>query len=256
MSDFPYRLGRMAAAHPVGYRTVDHYADLTEAPRTFDHTDGWDRFAMLGNGPDPTLSVHGGTPVGDCAFAGTANVTVIDQVECAQPVLMPTADEVVATYLTYNRGADVGANLSQLLAFWHSHGLPWAAKCAGYAGANFRDRDEFWAATNLFGCAYIGVVMTAAMQQATARGDAWDFDGSDADYQVEGGHCVVVVSRHIGGGEVVTWGMRQAFTDRWLANCVEEAHVVLTAGQVARGGDGYGVDVERLQRDLAALDAR
>lgn len=250
---FPYMLGRQAATHPVGYRTVDHYADLTEAPAVFDHTGGWNHFAMLGNGPDPTLSANGGRPVGDCAFAGTANVTVIDQVECGEPIIMPTSNEVVRAYLAYNHGQDCGANLTQLLAAWHLAGLPWAGKCAGYASAKVHDPDEFWAATNLFGCAYIGVVMTEAMQQATQNGDPWDFTGSAADSQVEGGHCVVVVARERGGGELVTWGMRQPFTDRWLATCVEEAHVVVTPGQVARGGDGYGVDIDRLQYDLQAM---
>ena len=250
---FPYLLGRQAATHPIGYRSIAHYAELADAPAAFDHTNGWDHFEMLGNGPDPTLSVNGGRPVGDCAFVGTANVTVIDQVECGETVTMPSADQVVSTYLTYDQGRDLGANLAQLLGYWHTHGLPWAGRCAGYASANLRDLDEFWAATNAFGCAYIGVVMTQAMQQATAAGRPWDFTGSEADYKVRGGHCVVVVAREDGGGEVVTWGMRQQFTDAWLQNCVEEAHVVITPGQVARGGDGFGVDLERLQADLAGL---
>lgn len=250
---FPYMLGRQAATHPIGYRSITHYAALPDAPAEFDHTGGWNHFQMLGNGPDPTLTVHGGVPVGDCAFVGTANVTAIDQIETNEAVRFPTADDVVSTYLTYDRGKDMGANLSELLAYWHNHGLPWAGRCAGYASVNPRDTDEFWAAVNAYGCGYIGVAMTQAMQQATQEGNPWDFTGSPADYQVEGGHCVVVVSRMTGGGEVVTWGMRQRFTDAWLQACVEEAHVVITPAQVARHGDGYGLDIERLEADLADL---
>lgn len=255
MTDFPYRLGRQPATHPVGYRSIFHYApSLPDAPAEFDHTGGFDGFHMLGNGPDPSLHVHGAQPVGDCAFVGTANVTAVDQIETHGAPHFPTSDELVSAYLAYDHGKDVGANLTELLAVWHRLGLSWAGKAAGYGSVPVHDTDAFWAAVNAFGCGYIGVVMTEAMQQATQAGEPWDFTGSAADYQVEGGHCVVVISRMTGGGEVATWGMRQKFTDAWLRACVEEAHVVVTPAQLTAKGDGYGLDIDRLDAALRSMD--
>lgn len=76
------------------------------------------------------------------------------------------------------------------------------------------------------------------------------------DEQIEGGHCVVAISRTSaeGDGEVATWGMRQPFTARWFKTYVEEAHVVVTPAQKARGGNGGGVDFEHLERDLAVVE--
>jgi hypothetical protein len=251
-----YQLGRRAAVHPIGYRPITHYGALLDAPPVFDRTNGFNGFRVLGNGPDPTLTVNHGKPVGDCAFVGTENVTVVDQIECGEPPTFPTSDLVVSTYLTYDHGQDKGANLSELLAYWHNHGLPWAGKNCGYASANFRDIDEFWAAVYAFGCGYIGILVTEAMQQQTAAGEPWDITGTDMDERVVGGHCVVPIARTSaeGDGEVATWGMRQPFTARWFKTFVEEAHVVVTPAQKARGGNGAGIDFEHLERDLAVVE--
>lgn len=189
----------------------------------------------------------------NCAFVGTVNAGVVDAVETDEPVRFPTSNEVVSTYLAYDHGQDVGANLSQLLALWHKTGLPWSKPLVGYAAVNFRDPGEFWASVNAFGCGYVGILVTQAMQEQTARGEPWDLTGSYLDDQIMGGHCVVVISRTPGGGEVATWGMRQAFTDRWLTRFLEEAHVVITPQQAQAKGNGCGLDIEHLQADLARL---
>lgn len=247
-------LGRQHAIHPVGYSLIDRFVDaLPEAPASFDHTNGFNAFQMLGNGPDPSLTVNGGNPVGDCAFVGTVNVGVVDQIETHVTPSFPTSNEVVSTYLTYDHGQDQGANLSQLLAYWQTTGLPWSGKIAGYAALNHRDIDEFWAGVNAFGNGYIGIVVTQAMMTQTQNGEPWDITGTPADDQVLGGHCVTAISRLPIGGEVVTWGMRQQFTTRWFRHFVEESHVVLTPSQVAASGNGYGLDIAKLQAALKAL---
>jgi len=245
--------GRHPATHPVGYKLIDNFvSSIPEPPASFDHTNGFDGFKMLGNGPDPTLTVHGGNPVGDCAFVGTVNVDVIDAVETGEPVVLPTADTVVSEYLTYDGGVDQGANLTQLLAYWHRTGL-WGSKILGYAAVNFRELDEVWAYANAFGVLYIGIAVPAAMEEQVANGQTLDLTGTAADTQILGGHCVDIISRSKGGGEIVTWGQRVAFTDRWLQTYMEEAHVVITQAQFARNGDGYGIALPTLQSSLAGL---
>lgn len=250
-----YCYGRQPAIHPVGYRLIGHYVPgIPDAPATFDHTNGFSGFKMLGNGPDSTLTANGGRPVGDCGFVGSVNVDLIDSIEAHEPFQIPSSDEVVTDYLAYNHGQDRGVALIELLAYWQQIGL-WDSKIAGYAAVNFRDTDELWAACNAFGCLYVGIAVPATAQQQFQAGEPWDLTGTDADYEIEGGHCVVIVSRDSDGGELVTWGRRQRFTDRWARTYLEEAHVVLTASQVARNGDGYGIDLTQLQADLAKLAA-
>jgi hypothetical protein len=248
---FTNRLGRKPARIPVGYRSIFHFATLPDAPRTFDPTRGYTDWGMMGNGPDPRLTVHGGKPVGDCAFAGSAHLAMATDIETGEEVTKPSANEVVSTYLAFGHGRDEGAVLTDVLAYWRHVGLPWG-DIAGYASVPVHDPDCFWAATYAFGAAYIGVAMTQAMAEATERHEPWDFTGCPEDFDVLGGHCVVVISRTSDGGEVVTWGQRQAFTDAWLRHNVEEAHVVITPAQLQAKGDGYALDLGKLE---AALDA-
>lgn len=252
MSDiFEYMLGRQAATHPIGYQSIFEYVDaLPAADAVFDHTNGFNGFKMLGNGPDPSLTIDGGRPKGDCAFVGTVNVGVIDEVETGTPVTIPTSDLVVGTYDTYDHGQDLGANLSQLLAYQYNVGLPWL-KGAPYAAVSPKDVDEFWSATEAFGCTYIGIAVTEAMQRQTQNGEPWDVSLTGND--IVGGHCVVCFARDANGGTVATWGMRQKFTTRWFKKYVEEAHVILTPSQVTKGSNGYGLDLAHLKADLAKL---
>ena len=248
-----FRYGRNAASFPVGMPWIHRMADLPSAPEVFDHTNGFDHFQMLGNGPDPTLTVHGGRPVGDCAFVGTSNCCLLDAVETGDPYIPPTSNEIVSTYLTYDHGQDKGANLTQLLQFWHTHGLPWGGKIAGWASVDPRNPERFWSACNAFGCLYIGIAVPATMDQQVMDGQTLDLTGTDADYQIQGGHCVVVASRTETGGELITWGQRVPFTQRWADTYIEEAYVVITPQQMAKGGDGYGLNLGGLQDILAGL---
>ena len=249
----PGLYGRKPAIRPVGLASIEHYAtSLPAAPAVFDHTDDFDGFEMLGNGPDPTLTVNGGNPVGDCGVVGSVNVELVDSVETDEPFTMPSSDTVVSEYLRYDQGQDVGVALTQFLTYWQRAGLPWG-QIAAWASVNASDPESFWAACNAFGCLYVGIAVPAPAQEQFANGEPWDLTGTSADRQIEGGHCVVVVSRKLGGGELVTWGKRQAFTDRWWAAYGEEAHVAITPSQVERHGNGYGLDLASLQADLALL---
>jgi hypothetical protein len=248
-----YRFGRQSARHPVGMPFIHRYCDLPPAPAVFDRTGGYSRFAMLGNGPDPTLTVNSGRPVGDCAFVGTVNATVVDSVETAQPIQMPTADEVVSTYLTFDHGKDKGANLVDLLQFWQSHGLPWG-QISAWASVDPHNTDRLWAACYTFGCLYVGIAVPATMEPQVDNGETLDLTGRLADRQIVGGHCVVIVSRDTDGGELVTWGRRVRFSERWWDTYGEEAFVVITGPQVRADGNGCGLDLHQLQADLSCLD--
>lgn len=254
-----FALGRRAPVRQVGWRarTIEHYATLPAPAASFDHTQGFDGFKMLGNGPDPTLTVNGGNPVGDCGWVGSVNVDLIESLETGERFVWPTSDEVVTDYLRYDHGQDLGVDLSTFLTYWQTVGLPWGGKIAGHAEVDLQGGvDRAWAAANAFGCLYIGIAVPAPMDEQAASGEILDLTGTSDDRDIQGGHCVVVVSRDAdvgngqSGGELATWGMRVKFTDRWLQTYMEEAHVAITGAQVERNGDGYGLDLASLQADL------
>lgn len=242
-------LGRRPAKRPVGLRLLSTYSSLPAAPETFDYTNGFDGWGMYGNGPDPSLTVHSGVPVGDCGFAGAVHLEMATAAETKESINWPTSNEVVSEYLAYDHGVDQGVALADLLAYWRATGL-WGRKIAAYAPVNIHDPDEMWAACNAFGALYIGVAVPAPAQMQFARHEPWELTGTAQDRQIIGGHCVVIVARAKGGGEVVTWGGRQEFTDEWLATYLEEAWVAITPEQVEAHGDGYGLGMLQLNEDL------
>lgn len=235
---------------PVGARNMSTFMDTTppDAPTTYDKTNGNPQFQMLGNGPDPTLTVNHGNPVGDCGFVMTVNDEYINACETGESFTMPPANEVVSDYLRYNHGVDRGVVNAQLFNYWHTVGLPWAGRLVGAAGVNHQDWDESWAYMYAFGGGCIAVAVTEAMEEQSARGDAWDITGTAADYNVLGGHDVYVFARQDADtGVLATWGKPQLFTRRWWLNYVQELDVTVTDRQVERRGNGYGVDLAQLE---------
>ena len=237
---------------PVGYKPLA--ASLTavpsDAPAVFDPLNGANPFHMLGNGPDPTLSVHGGQPVGDCGFVMTVNANVVTAAGLDLPFAIPSSNTVVSNYLAYNGGQDVGVVNSSLIPYWHNVGL-WGSTIQGYGSVDFRDFEEAMAYCHAFLGLCTGIAVTEAMERATQNGEPWDFTGSAADQNVLGGHDVFVFGRDEQGlGILATWGQRQLFTQRWWENLVEECDAVVTAEIVAAKGDGLNLDLGQLDSYL------
>ena len=251
ISKYGYRYGLVPSAHPLGYRDMSFFmtAAPSDAPDIYDKTNGANGFTMLGNGPDPTLTVNGGNPCGDCGFVMTANIEYVDSCETEEPFTMPTSDVLVTDYLRYNHGQDIGVQNPQLFAYWHKIGLPWGSKLVGSGGVNYRDWDESWAYLYVFGSGALQVLVSESMEDATQAGEPWDYTGSYADENILGGHDVCVFARQDAStGILATWGQRQLFTRAWWEHQVQGLDVLLTDKQVARGSDGYGVDIAKLKQ--------
>ena len=257
MSKYGYKYGLNLEARPLGSRDMSFFMTTAPAdsPNTYDKTNGVNGFQMLGNGPDPTLTVNGGNPVGDCGFVMTVNCEYVDSCETDEPFTMPTSNVVVGGYLVYNHGQDIGVSNPQLFAYWRKVGLPWGSKLVGSGGVNYRDWDESWAYLYTFGSGALQVLVSEAMEEATQNGQPWDYNGTAADDNILGGHDVCVFARQDATtGVLATWGMRQLFTQNWWTHQVQGLDVLLTDKQVARNGNGYGVDIAKLEQYTNALD--
>lgn len=257
-----FRFGLRESAKPIGLPKLTSVAEIPDAPATFDHTNGFSGFQMLGNGPDPTLTVHKGQPVGDCGFVMTVNAALVDGLETGESFTMPSSNLVVTDYLRYDHGQDLGVSNPQLFTYWHKVGLPWAAtstnpdgKLHSWADVNANDWDETMAATNAFGCVALEIVVWQSMMEATQAGEPWDWSRS-TDTTPLGGHDVLGFARvDLDDGVLATWGMRQQFTKAWFKHAVQGASVLLTPAQIAAKGNGYGVDEERLESFMEGLAA-
>lgn len=253
-SKYGYRYGRRPAVHPVGYKAIgaSMTAEPSDAPANFDPLDGANPFHMLGNGPDPTLTVNGGNPVGDCGFVMTVNSNVVTSAAVAGDFEQPTANECVTDYLRYDHGQDQGVQNSELLPYWHRIGL-WGSKIQGYGSVNYHDLDEAMAYCHAFYGICTGIAVSESMEDATQAGEPWDYTGSPADDNILGGHDVYVFGRQDGYGVLATWGQRQLFTPRWWEHFVEECDAVVT-NELVVAKPGL-VDVRRLDGYLNGIAA-
>ena len=103
MSD--HKLGKLAATRPHGLRDLVAYSNgpLPTPPASVDvpYVPEW---GMAGNGPDPSLTVNGGKPVGDCVIAGAAHTIMASNVEVQRLDAVPSSDAVVEQYFAITGG--------------------------------------------------------------------------------------------------------------------------------------------------------
>ena len=178
---------------------------------------------MLGNGPDPTLTVHSGQPVGDCTFAGRQHLRMAKAAAAAQAETWETANELVTEYLAYDHGKDQGANIADLLLYWYRKGA-----IKAFAPVDHADPAGCDAVMTAFHGLYVGVNLTDDADALFGKGQAWTVaSGERAD--PNDGHCIVKVKAD--GRQVdiwVTWGALQESTRDWTAACMDEAWALVT----------------------------
>jgi hypothetical protein len=178
---------------------------------------------MLGNGPDPTLTVHGGQPVGDCTFAGRQHLRMAKAAASGTTETWETTDQLVTEYLAYDHGKDEGANIADLLLAWYQ-----AKKILAFAPVDHTDVAACDSAMQAFHGLYVGVNLTDDADALFGKGEPWTVaDGQKPD--PNDGHCIVKVKAD--GQQIdtwVTWGALQGSTLAWTAACLDEAWAVVT----------------------------
>ena len=236
------RYGRLAARRPVGLADLDAYlvSPLPPPPPSVPApTAAW---GMLGNGPDPSLTVGGGRPLGDCTIAGVVHLRMAVACRVGDVEVFPDADSVAETYLQLAHGRDTGLVEADVLHTWHTTGL-FADRSLGYAPLNWRDPTALRQGIAVFGGVYLGVAMPVSAQAQFAAGEPWTVGG---DRRIVGGHCVVAVGYDPDWLFVATWGTVQRVAWGWLAAYGEEGWAVVCSEEPA-------VDVNVLQADLACI---
>jgi hypothetical protein len=198
---------------------------------------------MLGNGPDPTLTVHGGQPVGDCTFAGRQHLRMAKAAASDTTETWETTDQLVTEYLAYDHGKDEGANIADLLLAWYQ-----AKKILAFAPVDHTQVAACDSAMQAFHGLYVGVNLTDDADALFGKGQPWTVaDGEQPD--PNDGHCIVKVKAD--GQQLdswVTWGALQESTMAWTAACLDEAWAVVTTEDEAAI-----LDMPALLADINAL---
>jgi hypothetical protein len=200
-------------------------------------------WGMLGNGPDPTLHVHGGQPVGDCTFAGRQHLRMAKAAAAAETETWETTDQLVTEYLQYDHGKDEGANIADLLLSWYN-----AKRILAFAPVDHTDAAECDSTMAAFHGLYVGVNLTDDADALFGKGEAWTTaNGEQPD--PNDGHCIVKVKSDGQQTDTwVTWGALQPSTLAWTSACLDEAWAVVTTEDQAAT-----INMPALLADINAL---
>jgi hypothetical protein len=200
-------------------------------------------WGMAGNGPDPTCTTYP-DGVGDCTFAGRLHSQMAKAAAGHEPMPDETSDALVAEYLAYDGGQDVGANIADLLLAWYKSG-----KVLAFAPVDHTDPAAVDAAVQAFHGCYVGVNLTDDAEDLFSEGKPWTLAGGEQPDPSEG-HCVVRVAADGHWFDTyVTWGALQPATRDWSAACLDEAWVIVTA----EDADAASLDITALRADIDAL---
>jgi hypothetical protein len=197
---------------------------------------------MLANGPDPTCTTHP-NGVGDCTFAGRQHYEMAKAAAYGEVMPNESSDDLVAEYLAYDNGQDVGANIADLLLSWYN-----AGKIVAFAPVDHTNRAECDSAMAAFHGLYVGVNLTPNADQLFSKHEPWTVNGVKPDPQE--GHCIVRVAADTTSDTWVTWGALQESDTHWTQECVEEAWVVITEQDVAATEN---LDIDALKADINLL---
>ena len=190
--------------------------------------------------------------LGDCTIAGALHVNQAGNVIAAEPWTYCGDDEVDSTYMGLTGGQDTGLLLPQVLNPWHMGPFLGQPPNGGFASVRPKNTNTMKQAIWIFGNAYCAVdlPMPAQEQFRPDGSGVWTLTGTDADYQIEGGHCIVAVAYTAEGIWFITWGGVVLATWEWWFTYGVQAYAVVPPGFVARGGDARGFSLHAMDNYL------
>jgi hypothetical protein len=246
MPETIFKTGKLPARHIDGLAMIHEYltAPLPPGPLVY---------------PAPSVVrwlMYGNDQVGDCTWAGILHARMAAAARLGEVETWPADQTVIAAYLAYNGGQDVGCCEADLLTYYQRNFIL-GDRCVGFAPVDIADQTTVKAAIALFGCAYIGVQLPDSVLPVSAGVlPPWTVvpDGSAANApNPANGHCVIIVGYNLQGAWVVTWGTVVFCSWAFLAAYMDEDWAIIT-GEFVRANPGV-VDVKALLIDLGKLAA-
>lgn len=192
---------------------------------------------------------------GDCTIAGAVHLNQQGALVLDMPWTY-CGDEVTdRTYFTLTKGADSGLQLPQVLRPWHMGEFLGQKPNGGYGFVHPKATTQVQQSIWVFGAIYMAVNLPAiAQDQFKVDGSGvWELTHTQADYQIEGGHCIVGVAYSPEGVYVVTWGGIVLVTWEWWFTYGTQAYAVVPPDFVAHNGDGRGFDLRAMDMFLPTI---
>lgn len=241
---------------PLLHTLVVSGADQS-VPKRADVSHGFENWLMLGNGPDRTLTINDGRPVGDCFFAALYHGLMVKALTGLSEsggtfrpgFALPTANEVVGLYLGYQNGLPPGQSSTHgpdngtVLA----DGLAWLQKAGiikRYGPVDHRNTTAVKQALIAHKGVLVGVNLDGDAEQEFAEGQPW----RELHDPTAGGHAIYEIAYDPDDDTFITWGADQKATLAWDADQVTEAFWF----QAPWEDDAPGFDFGPLDAKLAA----
>ena len=146
-------------------------------------------------------------------------------------MVTPSLADVIAVYSAVtgyvpgDPSTDNGAAITDVLAYWQSHGIA-SHTILGWAAVPL-DPASIDLATYIFGAVDIGFNVPAYALTETNWGWPWDL-APEGDGTIVGGHSVPVFGYGRRGFDVTTWGANQKMGRPFAATFMDEAYAVVT----------------------------
>lgn len=186
-----------------------------------DKTAGITDLGMDGNGPDPTLTVNNGQPVGDCgpcAVPAHANMVTAVMAGLALADNTMTSDEVVDLYFEFTGGQDTGVDLGDWLLWLFKKGL-----IKGFVKIALEDLDG---ALSVFDIIIVGVNLNPDADEQFPNWSLGPNDQPDPD----DGHAILYgfAQSVTGPFKWASWGAWATSDLAWRQQCPQQAFAVVT----------------------------
>lgn len=242
-----YRTGltRFDAEKHARFRSAAEYGFTFQTPSyPVDKTFGIADWGMEGNGPDPTLTLNNGQPVGDCGpSAVPAHAAIIaNQLVGGLPgFTRMTADQVVSLYFEFTGGQDTGVDLGDWLLWLFQKGL-----IAGFVKI---DVAELESALATFDVVVTGVDLIGTEPQGVVP---WDVPPGASPNPNEG-HAILFgrATSESGPFGWISWGQVIESTLAWRQQCPQQAFAVLMDAEIT--AKGWAQQAAAIVADLKAL---
>lgn len=224
---------------------------LTSAAPTYPENRDW--ISAVANYP-----MFGNDRIGDCTCATAGHIIQSLSTYGQGSTSTITLKDVISAYSAVsgydpNTGRnDNGAVIQDVLNYWRKNGIG-GHKILAFAEVDFKNKDELFAAMNMFGTIYLGINFPNTAMDQFNRDEPWDY--VPGAYS-EGGHAINASYYDVSDKlwKVVTWGKVQPMTQAFWDHYVEEAWVVITQEWFnAQGNSPTGLDTHALGEQFANM---
>ncbi len=201
--------------------------------------------------------MFGNNALNDCTCAAAGHM-IEAWTASAGRLVVPTESAVLALYKRFDPSGTKGCNMLSILKYWRNVGLG-SDKITAFAALEHGNVTEVMDAVNIFGGAYIGLVMPkfAVNTNLNLSTIPWVVPTGgpvgNAAFSPHG-HCVNVVAYDVRNLYVVTWGAIKSMSWEFYRVYSDEAFAVVSDDFLKGEKAPSGFNMRQLIADLAEIE--